>query len=62
MNLVIHEKERVREKSGKVRELESQKVMESQGTLLKIMGGNPEEVSNSFAEFARVKACFLRVK
>ena len=29
-------------KSGKVRELESQKVRESQGTLLKKLGGNPE--------------------
>ena len=32
-------------KSGKVRELESQKVRESQGTLLKKLGGNPDSVN-----------------
>ena len=53
MNLVIH----FRLKSGKVNELESQKARESQGTLLKKLGGNPEEVSHNFAESAVVKAC-----
>ena len=57
MNLVIH----FWLKSGKHRELESQKARESQGTLLKKLGGNPEEVSHNFAEFAMVKACLLRV-
>ena len=33
--------------SGKVRELESTKVRESQGTLLKILGGNPEKTLGS---------------
>ena len=57
MNLVIH----FWLKSGKVRELESQKAGESQGILLKKFGGNSEEVSHNFAEFAVVKACLLRV-
>ena len=57
MNVVIH----FWLKSGKVRELESQKVREIQGTLLKKLGENPEGVSHSFADFALVKASFLRV-
>ena len=57
MNLVIH----FWLKSGKVNELESQKARESQGTLLKKLGGNPEEVSHNLAEFAVVKA-FLKSK
>ena len=58
MNLVIH----FWLKSGKVRELESQKIRERQGTLLKKLEGNPEEVSHNFAELKAVlKACFVRV-
>ena len=57
MNLVIH----FWLKSGKVRELESQKARESQGTLLKKLSGNTEEVPHNFAEFAVIKACLLRV-
>ena len=57
MNLVI----RFWLKSEKIRELESQKARECQGTLLKKLGGNPEGVSHNFAEFAVVKACLLRV-
>ena len=53
MNLVIH----FWLKSGKVKGLESQKARESQETLLKKLGGNPEEVLHNFAEFAVVKAC-----
>ena len=57
MNLVIH----FWLKSGKVRELEFQKVRESQGTLLKKLEGNPEEVSHNFAEFS-VKSLFCKSK
>ena len=48
-------------KVREIRELGSQKARESQGTLIKKVGGNPEEVSHNFAEFAVVKACLLRV-
>ena len=48
-------------KSGKVRELESQKGRESKGTLLQIVGGNPEVLSHNFTEFAVGKACLVRV-
>ena len=37
------------------------KVRVSQRTLLKKLGGNPERVSHSFAEFTVVKACLLKV-
>ena len=47
LNLVIHSWL----KSGKARELESQKGRESQGTLLKKLSGNPEEVSHSRKSF-----------
>ena len=57
MNLVIY----FWIKSGKVRQLESQRARESQATLLKKLGGNPEEVSHNFAEFAVVKASLLTV-
>ena len=57
MNLEIH----FWLKSEKVKELESQKARESQGTLLKKLGRNPEGVSQNFAEFTVVKSCFLRV-
>ena len=57
MNLVIH----FWLKSGKVRELESQKVRERQGTSLKKLEGNPEEVSHNFAEFS-VKSLFCKSK
>ena len=58
MNLVIH----FWLKSGKVRELESQKAWESQGNLLKKkIDRNPAVASHNFAEFTVVKAYFLRV-
>ena len=56
MKLVIH----FWLNSGKVRELEPQIARESQGTLLKKLGRNPEGVSHNFQEFTVVKACFLR--
>ena len=48
-------------KVREIRELGSQKARESQGTLIKKVGGNPEEMTHNFAEFAVVKACLLRV-
>ena len=47
-------------KSGKVRELESQKVRESQGTLLKKLEGNSEEVSHNFCRIHSVKSLFCK--
>ena len=57
MNLVIH----FWLKSGKFRELESEEARETERIFAKKLGGNPEEVSHNFAEFAVVKAFWLRV-
>ena len=58
MNFVIQGKKRVRENQGT-------RVPKSQGksgNFGKTMGGKPKGMSHNSAEFAGVKACFLRVK